>query len=163
MLSAPNGNMLWSSDPETINNIASQGTKFVKPVELFSFFDIYGPNMQTSVGDDWRSHRKIVAPAIGPHSNAAMWRHVLDETKILAKLMMRDGSVVTHMKDHMSELSLHCITRCFFDKYLRYETVKEFPTPKLPEERFEFVEAMFTVIDKLGIIDSIPQRLRGEY
>jgi cytochrome P450 len=161
MLSAPNGNMLWSSDPETINQIATQGAKFTKPVEHFSFFDTYGPNMQTSVGDDWRSHRKIVAPAIGPHSNAAMWQIALHESKRLTDLMMKDDPVITHMKDHMSEISLHCITKCFFDKDLEYETIEEFPTPELPSGRFGFVEAMFTTIDKLGIIDSIPKGLRG--
>ncbi|KAL8896584.1 MAG: hypothetical protein Q9207_007644 [Kuettlingeria erythrocarpa] len=121
MLSSPNGNMLWSGDPEVINQIAGQGTKFVKPVELFSFFDIYGPNMQTSKGKDWRSDRKIVAPAIGPHSNAAMWQAALHESKKLTDILMKDDPVVTHMKDHMSEISLHCIARSLFDKQLELD------------------------------------------
>lgn len=153
--------MLWTGDPEIINQIGGQGTKFVKPVELFGFFDTYGPNMQTSVGDEWRSYRKIVAPAIGPHSNAAMWQAALHESKKLTDLLIKDGLVVTHMKDHMSEISLHCITQSFFDKELEYETTREAPTPKLQSVRLGFVKAMFTTIDKLGIIDSIPKRLRG--
>ena len=161
MLSSPSGNMLWTSDPEVINQVAGQGTKFVKPVEHFGFFDIYGPNMQTSVGDDWRSHRKIVAPAIGPHSNAAMWQAALHESKKLINLLTTDGLVVTHMKDHMSEISLHCITKCFFEKELEFETIGLFPTPVLPPGRLGIVEAMFTTIDKLGIIDAIPKGLRG--
>lgn len=161
MLSSPSGNMLWTSDPEMINQIAGQGTKFVKPVELFSFFDTYGPNMQTSVGDDWKSHRRIVAPAIGSHSNAAMWQAALHKSKKLTDLLIVDGPVVTHMKDHMSEIALHCITQSFFDEELEYETTREFPTPNLPSGRLGFVEAMFTTIDKLGIIDSIPKGLRG--
>ena len=161
MLSSPNGNMLWTGDPETISQIAGQGTRFVKPVELFSFFDTYGPNMQTSVGDDWKSQRKIVAPAIGPHANAIMWQSALHESKRLTDLLVKDGPVITHMKDHMSEISLHCITQSFFDKGLEYETVEEFPSPELPSGRFGFVEAMFTTIDKLGIIDSIPKGLRS--
>lgn len=154
--------MLWLSDPETINQIAGQGTKFVKPVEHFSFFDTYGPNMQTSVGEDWRSHRKIVAPAIGPHSNALMWKSALYESKRLIELWKEDDLVVTHMKDHMSEISLHCIAKAFFDMDLDWETTGVFPTPDLNSERFGLVESMFTVIDKLGIIDSIPKRLRGK-
>jgi len=152
--------MLWTGDPEVINHIAGQGTKFVKPVELFSFFDTYGPNMQTSVGNDWKSHRKIVAPAIGPHSNAVMWQTALRESKKLTSMLIKDGPVVTHMKDHMSEISLHCITQSFFNKELEYETIREVSTPELPSERLGFVKAMFTTIDKLGIIDSIPKRLR---
>ena len=153
--------MLWTSDPEIINQITAQGAKFTKPVELFSFFDTYGPNMQTSEGADWKSHRKIIAPAIGPHSNATMWRAALHESKRLSDLMIKDNLVITHMKDHMSEISLHCITKCFFDTELEYETTGEYPTPTLPSGRFGFVEAMFTTIDKLGIIDSIPRGLRG--
>ena len=103
----------------------------------------------------------MVAPAIGPHSNAAMWQSVLHETIRLATLMMKDGPVNNHMKNHMSELSLHCIAECFFNKHLEYETIGEYPTPELPSERFEFVEAMFTVINKLGILDSIPNTLRS--
>lgn len=162
MLSSPNGNMLWSSDPETINQIANQARNFRKPVEYFSFFDTYGPNMQTSLGDDWKAQRKIVAPAIGSHSNAAMWQSSLRQAERLTTLMTADGHVISHMKDHMSEISLHCIAQCFFNKDLEYETVKEFPSRELPEGRFRFVEAMFTTIDKIGIIDSIPKSLRGE-
>ena len=161
ILSSPTGNMLWTADPEIINQIAGQAIKFVKPVELFSFLNIYGPNMQTSVGEDWRSHRKIVAPAIGPHSNAIMWQAALHESKKLTGLLIKDGPVVTHMKDHMSEISLHCITQCFFDKELEYETTSKFSTPMIPTERLGFVKAMFTTIDKLGVIDSIPKGIRG--
>ena len=162
MLSSPSGNMLWTGDPEVIGQIAGQGSKFVKPVELFSFFDIFGSNMQTAVGEDWRSHRKIVAPAIGPHSNATMWRSALHESKKLTALLIKDGPVITHMKDHMSEISLHCITRTFFNKELAYETIRKISNSDNPAERFGFVKAMFTTIDQLGIIDSIPQKLRGE-
>lgn len=75
-------------------------------------------------------------------------------------LLTKDDPVITHMKDHMSEISLHCITQSLFDKELEYETTKVFPTPKLPSRRLGFVEAMFTTIDKLGIIDSIPKELQ---
>ncbi|KAI4193812.1 MAG: hypothetical protein LQ346_003822 [Caloplaca aetnensis] len=153
--------MLWSGDPEVINQIAGQGTKFVKPVELFSFFDIFGPNMQTSKGKSWRSDRKIVAPAIGPHSNAAMWQAALHESKKLTEILVKDDPVVSHMKDHMSEISLHCITKSLFDTELEYETTNVFPSPELPAGRLGFVEAMFTTIDKIGIIDSIPKGLRA--
>lgn len=64
--------------------------------------------------------------------------------------------MVTHMKDHTSEISLHCITQCFFDKELEYETIGNDLTPKSSSERLGFVDAMFTTIGKLGIIDSIP-------
>lgn len=160
MLSSPNGNMLWCSDPETINQIASKAAHFRKPIEYFSFFDTYGPNMQTSLGDDWKAQRKIVAPALGPHSNAVMWQSSLHQAKRLTALMIANGPVISRMKDHMSEISLHCIAQCFFDKDLEFETIEEFPSRELPQGRFGFVEAMFTTIDKLGIIDSIPQSLR---
>lgn len=162
MLSSPNGNMLWSSDPETINQIANQAKHFRKPVENFSFFDTYGPNMQTSLGDDWKAQRKIVAPAIGSHSNATMWQSSLHQAERLTALMTANGPVISHMKDHMSEISLHCIAECFFNKKLEYETIEDFPSREVPQGRFGFVEAMFTTIDKLGIIDSIPRSLRGK-
>ncbi|KAL9603420.1 MAG: hypothetical protein Q9179_002190 [Wetmoreana sp. 5 TL-2023] len=144
MLSSPNGNMLWTGDPEVINQIAGQGTNFVKPVELFSFFDIYGPNMQTSKGDDWRSHRKIVAPAIGPHSNAAIWQAALEESKkLLIDLLKKEQPVIAHMKDHMSEISLHCITQTLFDKKLEYET-----TQTLYPKHYEVALIPFEVIKR---------------
>ena len=63
-------NMLWTGDPEVINQIARQGTSF-------SFFDSYGLNMQTFTGKDRKSRRKLVEPAIVPRSNAAMWQAAL--------------------------------------------------------------------------------------
>lgn len=87
MLSSPKGSMLCSSDPETINQIANQAKHFRKPVEYFIFFDTYGLNMQTSLGDDRKAQRKIIAPAIGSHSNAAMWKSSLHQTQRLTALM----------------------------------------------------------------------------
>jgi hypothetical protein len=109
MLSPPNDNMLWSSDPETNNQIAKQAKHFRKPVEYFRFFDTYGPSMQTSLGDDRKAKPKIVAPAIGSHSNAALSQSSLRQAERVTALMTVDGPVISFMKDHMAEISLHCI------------------------------------------------------
>ena len=162
MLSSPNGNMLWTADPELINQISSQGARFVKPVELFGFFDIYGPNMQTAINDDWRFHRKMVAPAIGSHANTKMWEVSLFETKKFTDLLVRKSSIITLVEDCMSEITLHCVTQCFFDLELDFEHFEETSARRTQYGRTGFVEAIFTTIDKMGIIDIIPSNIRGK-
>lgn len=124
--------MLWCSDPETISQIANQGRNFGKPVEHFGFFDTYGPNMQAFLGDDWKAQRKIITPAIGPHSNTAMWQSSLLQGKRLAALMIMHGPVIRYLKNHISEISLHCIctVQCFFKKKKKISSMrrlKNFP------------------------------------
>ncbi|TGO50074.1 hypothetical protein BELL_1846g00020 [Botrytis elliptica] len=130
--------MFWTADPESINQILSQGARFVKPVELFGFFDIYGPNMQTAMNDDWRFNREMVAPAIGSHANIKMWQASPFEMKKFTDLLS------------------------FFDIELTFEYFKEGSTGSEQVERAGFVAAMLTTIDKMGIIDNIPSKIRGK-
>ncbi|KAF7931167.1 uncharacterized protein EAE97_009376 [Botrytis byssoidea] len=162
MLSSPSGDMLWTADPELINPISSQAAGSVKPVKLFGFFGIYGPNMQTTINDDGKLLRKMIAPPIGSHSNTKMWQASLFETKKFTDLLIQKSSKVTLMKDCLFELTLHCVIQSLFDPEWTSEYFKEGSTGSKQVERTGFVEAMFTTIDKMGIPDNIPSKIRGK-
>ncbi|TGO48571.1 hypothetical protein BOTNAR_0468g00050 [Botryotinia narcissicola] len=162
MLSSPSRNMLWTADPELIDQISSQAARSVKPVELFGFFGIYGPNMQTTINDDGKLHRKMIAPPIGSHSNIKMWQASLFETKKFTDLLIQKISKVTLMKDCLFELTLHCVIQSLFDPELTFEYFKEGSTSSKQVERTGFVEAMFTTIDKMEVVDNISSRIRGK-
>ncbi|KAJ3072968.1 hypothetical protein HDU98_002555 [Podochytrium sp. JEL0797] len=44
--------------------------EFVKPVEHYGVLDVYGKNIVTTEGAEWRKHRKIAAPTFSESNNA---------------------------------------------------------------------------------------------
>lgn len=43
--------------------VASQRLRFLKPVSLYQVINIYGDNLISAEGDQWKGFRKIIAPA----------------------------------------------------------------------------------------------------
>jgi hypothetical protein len=72
------------------------------------------------------------------------------------------SSIIKHLKNYILEILLHCIAQCFFNKSLKYKTIKEFALRELPKRQFRFVKAMFTTINKLKVIDLISKLLQSK-
>lgn len=67
------------SNPGAIMQIATRRNDFLKPVEIYGIVDIFGVSMLSSEGDNWKRHRKIVAPAFSEKSNTEVWKESLKQ------------------------------------------------------------------------------------
>jgi cytochrome P450 len=70
LIVSPGQIFMSSSNPEANVQLTTRRRDFVKPVELYAIVDIFGPSLLTTEGDDWKRHRKIVAPAFSEKSNS---------------------------------------------------------------------------------------------
>jgi cytochrome P450 len=67
------------SNPGAIMQIAARRKDFLKPVEIYGIVDIFGVSILSSEGDNWKRHRKIVAPAFSEKSNTTVWKESLKQ------------------------------------------------------------------------------------
>ncbi|KAJ7918480.1 cytochrome P450 [Mycena leptocephala] len=64
---------LWLADAQTIKTIVFEPANFPKDIVAYETLDIYGKNMVSTEGADWKRHRKVANPAFNEASNAFVW------------------------------------------------------------------------------------------
>lgn len=74
------------ADAEVVTQITTRRNDFPKPLEMYGRLDIYGKNLVTTEGSDWRMHRKLVAPSFGERNNELVFKETLHNTQSLLRL-----------------------------------------------------------------------------
>lgn len=108
------------SDPEAIVQLTTRRRDFVKPVELYAIVDIFGPSILTTEGEEWKRHRKIVAPAFSEKSNSLVWKESLRQGLGMIDVWSKlSGNVPEIMKvgdtaPYIATMALHVICAAGF-------------------------------------------------
>lgn len=129
--------------------VTTRRNDFLKPVEIYGVIDIFGSNMLSSEGDNWRRHRKVVAPAFSEKSNALVWKESLKQATGMLKFWSKlEGNSPGYMKvrdtaPDTALMALHVISGAGFgvrqawddedEKDLGIRTIPGFNTAKLRE------------------------------
>lgn len=71
---SPTRNILMTAEPDVITQITSRRSDFPKPVALYDLLEIYGKNLLTVEGKEWRRHRRITAPPFTENNNRLVWK-----------------------------------------------------------------------------------------
>ena len=79
LIASPGQVYMNISNPAAIMQITTRRNDFLKPVEIYGVVDIFGNSILSSEGDNWKRHRKIVAPAFSEKSNALVWKESLKQ------------------------------------------------------------------------------------
>lgn len=69
------------ADAKAIRAILGDRHMFPKPLELYRILSIYGENVLITEGDEWKKHRKIVAPAFSEDTYVLDWAVATSVTK----------------------------------------------------------------------------------
>lgn len=59
-------------DPDVVTDVLARKDDFPKPPVVHPGLDIYGRNVVTTSGQEWKKHRKVITPHFGENYN----RHV---------------------------------------------------------------------------------------
>ncbi|KAH7118892.1 cytochrome P450 monooxygenase-like protein [Dendryphion nanum] len=107
------------ADAEAITQITTRRNDFPKPLHLYGRLDIYGKNVVSTEGSDWRVHRKLTAPTFGDRNNQLVFLESVHHAKSLLRLWNGpDGSgnktVLDPAMDTM-RFALYVISRAGFD------------------------------------------------
>ena len=124
---SPGGLAFWTAEPAVISQITTRRNDFPKPTQMYNSVDIYGKNVVSSEGAEWRHHRKSTSPPFTEKNNHVVWEETLDQTQaMLDSWLGEDGKghkTVDRIMDDTMRLSLHVISRAGFGRKL------EWPSP----------------------------------
>ncbi|KAH3956464.1 hypothetical protein HBI24_161690 [Parastagonospora nodorum] len=107
--------LLCTRDEKTIEGVLRKWREFEKPEWVNDILGTFGRNVDTSNGDDWTRHRKIIAPCFNERASARVWIEALAQTDRLVKswLDSKSGAIV----EGMSTLALNVISAVAFENH----------------------------------------------
>lgn len=128
---SPERNELFTADADVISQITTRRTDFPKPLEVYGSLRIYGDNVVTSEGQQWKHHRKITSPPFSEKNNHLVWSETLEQCQSMANGWF-DGNtgkagsktIYTVAEDAM-RLSLYVISRAGFGVHLQWPGTEE--------------------------------------
>ncbi|KIM26275.1 hypothetical protein M408DRAFT_194729 [Serendipita vermifera MAFF 305830] len=82
------------ADAEAIQEVLVNRTRFPKPIETYKILELFGRNLVTTEGDDWKVHRKITAPSFSEKSNKMVCEETVTAMEGLFELWKGQKSVV---------------------------------------------------------------------
>jgi hypothetical protein len=167
LIASPGQMYMNLSNPAAIIQMTTRRNDFLKPVEIYSVVDIFGRSMLSSEGDEWKRHRKIVAPAFSEKSNALVWKESLKQAAGLLKFWSNiGGNCFASMKvkdtaPGTALMTLHVISGAGFgvrqvwddeaEKQLGTKAIPGFNTKKLEyNHKMAFKDSLNTLLK--GII-----------
>ncbi|KAJ4303235.1 hypothetical protein N0V90_002128 [Kalmusia sp. IMI 367209] len=107
------------ADAEVVTQITTRRNDFPKPLELYTRLDLYGKNLVSTEGTDWRMHRKLTAPSFGERNNELVFTESVHHTQSLLRLWTGvDGTERKALTDPASDTmiwALYIISGAGFD------------------------------------------------
>ncbi|KAL3473124.1 cytochrome P450 [Aspergillus californicus] len=82
---------VYICDAEAIIDIIARRADFVRPIELYAPFNVFGPNILTTEGADWQRHRKIVAAPFNESLNSFVWREAITQAQGMLAIRTTTG------------------------------------------------------------------------
>ena len=165
---------LWTADPEVITQMTNRRNDFPKPIHVYRTIDIYGKNIVTTEGQEWRKHRKIAAPPFGERNNHMVWEESIHQAQLMVTSWTgvdgNESRTINTMADDTMRLSLHIISRAGFGKRLLWPGVEDEQiqsdgdaTGKGPGHTMTYTNALGTLLHSLITIVAVPRPLLGMF
>ena len=116
----PQLNVMKISNAELAYQIASRKTDFLKPVAEYKIIDMFGKNLVTLEGQDWKRHKKIVGPSFSEKSNKLVFEESLRQAEGMIRLWSSQGDntqediKVENIHSDTAILSMHVICMAGF-------------------------------------------------
>lgn len=102
-----------------MTQITTRRTDFPKPLQMYRALDIYGKNLVSTEGADWRMHRKLAAPSFGEKNNELVFTESLHHAKSLIGLWTgvdgRGNQTVAEPSSGAMTFALYVISSAGFD------------------------------------------------
>ena len=90
--------------------------------------EVYGKNIVSTEGEEWRYHRKTVAPAFSDKSNHVVWEESLGQADALLKGWLgqerKESLTIKTLGQDTYRLSLHVISKVGFGQKLTWPSTE---------------------------------------
>lgn len=117
-------NCVWTADPSVISQVSTRRNDFPKPIHMYGLVELFGKNVVSTEGQEWRHHRKITAPPFGEKNNALVWDETIAQTQDMLETWFgkdgKGGFTVDRIMDDTMRLSLHIISEAGFGRNMKW-------------------------------------------
>ncbi|KAF2446011.1 cytochrome P450 monooxygenase-like protein [Karstenula rhodostoma CBS 690.94] len=118
LMVSPSKIMAFVADAEVVTQITTRRNDFPKPLEMYTRLDLYGKNLVSTEGADWRMHRKLTAPSFGERNNELVFTETLHHTDALLRMWKPDANhnrTLTDPGNDTMSWALYIISGAGFD------------------------------------------------
>ena len=149
-------------DVHLIRQVLGQAHDFQAPVEVLSLYNLYGPTLAASEGEQWRLYRKISTPFFNKSTHNMVWKESLQKAERVATQWSKGNALVSDIKGEvMSKLNLRVIAKIFYDRELEYDQNDVMKDVAPPGHSLTFSEAIYAVLSNLATLFGLPKWLLG--
>ena len=178
---SPERNVLFTADADVIVQMTTRRNDFPKPLEVYGSIQLFGDNVVTVEGQQWRHHRKITSPPFTEKNNHLVWVETLDQCQAMINSWLGGQSdtarTIRTIADDAMRLSLHVISRAGFGVRLQWPgtekpqtkgSMKEDSEDPVSSSEFKghhtmsYTEALSTVLHNIIAILVTPSFLLSE-
>lgn len=137
---SPGRNEVYVCDPDALLEIFRRRTDFPRPLELFgksscdlasqrsfllisfdtAILNVFGSNLATVDGEQWKKQRKIAASCFNETNNAIVWSESLSQANDMVRYWNTRPSI-SNIADDSRTLSLHVLSRAGFGKSFMFQ------------------------------------------
>jgi hypothetical protein len=169
---SPGATNLWITDAEAAHQITSQRDVFPKSLESYRILAVFGENILTTEGNEWRKHRKVSAPGFNEKNNVMVFAESCKQTQAMLKTWLGPGGkgniTLKEVPGDVMRLTLHIISLVGFGVHLLWPG--ETPDSKLGEEAavfssnvpsgghtMSFEHSLETLLERMVIVLLLPE------
>jgi cytochrome P450 len=81
VIAGANETLLRTTNAELIAQLTTRKNAFVKPLKNYAIMKIFGTNILTTEGAEWKRHKRVVGPSFSERSCGLVWQVSLREVE----------------------------------------------------------------------------------
>ena len=159
--------MLNTAEASVITQITQRRNDFPKALEVYAILNVYGRNVVTTEGQEWRHQRKIASPQFNETNNRLVWKETLSQAQDMINSWFeldKDRSItIRTVAEDAMRLSLHVISRAGFGVSLVWPGAKDVDqneASKLKEgHTMSYTDALSDLLEYIIPVIVIPKPL----
>ncbi|KAI2613258.1 cytochrome P450 [Hypoxylon sp. NC1633] len=147
----PGRNWVYLCSPESLLEVFRRRSDFPRPLELYELLNIFGSNLSTVDGPQWKKQRKITASCFNESTSEAVWTESLSLATDMLKFWS-SKEAVSSTADDVRTLSLHVLSKAGFGKSFKFQSQDDHASFKDVNPALDYKESLKTVLDNCVLI-----------
>lgn len=153
---SPGGNVLWTCDPESIQQFSKRSHDFVKPVEMMGMLNLYGPTITATEGEESRMYRKTAAPSFNDRTHGSAWTESLKRSLSMLQGWKEMNSPIEQLNEHVARLTLQVISFVCFDRPVDLPSATGLETNQSKSHKMTYSQAISSMVANIPTLFIIP-------
>ncbi|KAJ0108442.1 hypothetical protein J7T55_002046 [Diaporthe amygdali] len=120
MMGTPGRNWLYIASPDALMDMFRRRSDFPQCIELTEMINVFGTNLGTVEGQQWKTQRKMIATCFNEKNYEIVWSESLSLARDMLKYWVKKPSI-NSSADDLRTLSLHVLAGAGFGKSFEFE------------------------------------------